>query len=111
MARPACRRGSARWPGPDAWHPPRPGLPRTRRRVRPGRGHRHHPRRCPGWSASDPRSWKDTAMRVLLLGGTTEASALADRLADDSRFTAILSLAGGTRSPVLPRIAHRIGGV
>ena len=49
-------------------------------------------------------------MRVLLLGGTTEASALADRLADDSRFTAILSLAGVTRSPVLPRIAHRIGG-
>ena len=49
-------------------------------------------------------------MRVLLLGGTTEASMLAEMLADDPRFTAILSLAGVTRRPVLPRIAHRIGG-
>lgn len=49
-------------------------------------------------------------MRVLLLGGTTEASALAERLADDPRFVATLSLAGVTRVPVLPRIAHRIGG-
>lgn len=49
-------------------------------------------------------------MRVLLLGGTTEASMLAEMLADDRRFAAILSLAGVTRRPALPRIAHRIGG-
>jgi precorrin-6A/cobalt-precorrin-6A reductase len=49
-------------------------------------------------------------MRVLLLGGTTEASMLAEMLADDRRFTATLSLAGVTRRPALPRIAHRIGG-
>ena len=49
-------------------------------------------------------------MRVLLLGGTTEASRLAALLADDRRFDATLSLAGATLAPVLPRIAHRIGG-
>lgn len=49
-------------------------------------------------------------MRVLLLGGTTEASMLAELLASDPRFEATLSLAGVTRMPVLPRIAHRIGG-
>jgi precorrin-6A/cobalt-precorrin-6A reductase len=49
-------------------------------------------------------------MRVLLLGGTTEASKLAELLADDPRFCATLSLAGVTQAPVLPRIAHRIGG-
>ena len=49
-------------------------------------------------------------MRVLLLGGTTEASLLAAMLADDAGFSATLSLAGATRSPVLPAIACRIGG-
>ena len=48
-------------------------------------------------------------MRVLLLGGTTEASALAAMLADDPGFSATLSLAGATRSPVLPATAYRIG--
>ena len=50
------------------------------------------------------------ALRVLLLGGTTEASILAERLADDPRFAATLSLAGVTRMPALPRIPCRIGG-
>ncbi len=49
-------------------------------------------------------------MRVLVLGGTGEASALAALLAEDRRFSATLSLAGVTRAPALPRIAHRIGG-
>ncbi len=47
---------------------------------------------------------------MLILGGTTEASALARRLADDVRFAAMLSLAGRTRAPALPPIPCRIGG-
>ena len=49
-------------------------------------------------------------MRVLVLGGTSEASMLAGLLAEDPHFSATLSLAGVTRAPTLPRIAHRIGG-
>ena len=49
-------------------------------------------------------------LRVLILGGTTEASALARSLAGDARFAATLSLAGRTRAPVLPPIPCRIGG-
>lgn len=49
-------------------------------------------------------------LRVLILGGTTEASALAGSLLGDRRYDATLSLAGRTRSPVLPAIGWRIGG-
>lgn len=50
-------------------------------------------------------------MRILILGGTTEASAIARRLADDPRFEVILSLAGRTGNPArIPGIDHRIGG-
>jgi precorrin-6A/cobalt-precorrin-6A reductase len=49
-------------------------------------------------------------MRVLILGGTTEASALARALAGDARFTPTLSLAGRTRSPAAPPIPWRSGG-
>ena len=49
-------------------------------------------------------------LRVLILGGTTEASALARSLLGDRRYDATLSLAGRTRSPVLPAIGWRIGG-
>ena len=49
-------------------------------------------------------------MRVLILGGTTEASALARALAGDSRFAPVLSLAGRTRSPVVPPVPWRVGG-
>ena len=49
-------------------------------------------------------------LRVLILGGTTEGSALAEALKGDGRFDATLSLAGVTRAPKLPRIATRIGG-
>ena len=49
-------------------------------------------------------------MRVLILGGTTEATAIAGALAGDARFQPILSLAGRTQSPSLPPIECRIGG-
>ncbi|HEY1857823.1 cobalt-precorrin-6A reductase [Acidocella sp.] len=49
-------------------------------------------------------------LKFLVLGGTSEASALAGLLASDIRFSAMLSLAGRTAAPVLPAIACRIGG-
>jgi precorrin-6A/cobalt-precorrin-6A reductase len=49
-------------------------------------------------------------LRVLILGGTTEASELARMLVGDRRFEPTLSLAGRTKAPVLPPIAWRIGG-
>ena len=49
-------------------------------------------------------------MRLLILGGSSEASALARALAGDARFAATVSLAGRTRAPVLPPVPVRIGG-
>lgn len=49
-------------------------------------------------------------MRVLVLGGTTEASALAKLLAADARFDATLSLAGRTSNPTPQPLATRVGG-
>lgn len=49
-------------------------------------------------------------MRVLVLGGTTEASALARLLAGDSRFNTTLSLAGRTANPSPQPLATRSGG-
>ena len=49
-------------------------------------------------------------MRVLLLGGTTEASAIARALAGNRRFSPVLSLAGRTRTPIPPPIPWRVGG-
>ena len=49
-------------------------------------------------------------LNVLLLGGTAEASALARRLAEDSRFSGTLSLAGVTRSPKPSPLDTRTGG-
>jgi precorrin-6A/cobalt-precorrin-6A reductase len=49
-------------------------------------------------------------MRILILGGTTEASALAARLAGNPAFGPLLSLAGRTRDPRPAPIATRIGG-
>ncbi len=51
-----------------------------------------------------------SAMRILVLGGTTEASALARLLAGDRRFEATLSLAGRTEQPRPQPIATRVGG-
>jgi precorrin-6A/cobalt-precorrin-6A reductase len=49
-------------------------------------------------------------MRVLILGGSTEGSRLAARLAQDPAFEPTLSLAGRTRNPRPPTIPYRIGG-
>ena len=49
-------------------------------------------------------------MRVLILGGSSEASRLAARLAGEPSFAPILSLAGRTRNPIPPPIPYRVGG-
>lgn len=49
-------------------------------------------------------------LRVLLLGGTTEASRLGHLLSPEPDLAPMLSLAGRTRAPRLPPIPHRIGG-
>jgi precorrin-6A/cobalt-precorrin-6A reductase len=49
-------------------------------------------------------------MRVLILGGTTEASELARRLANDNRFETTLSLAGRTSHPKVQPVPTRKGG-
>jgi precorrin-6A/cobalt-precorrin-6A reductase len=49
-------------------------------------------------------------LRVLILGGTTQASALAARLSEAALYDARLSLAGRTKAPALPDIPCRIGG-
>ncbi len=49
-------------------------------------------------------------MNALILGGTTEASAIAAGLAGDPAIRAVLSLAGRTRAPALPAIPARRGG-
>ncbi len=49
-------------------------------------------------------------MRLLILGGTTEATALCIALAGRPDVTPTLSLAGRTARPVLPDIPSRIGG-
>jgi precorrin-6A/cobalt-precorrin-6A reductase len=49
-------------------------------------------------------------MRLLILGGTTEASALARHIAGRSDLDPILSLAGRTQNPVPPPIPSRTGG-
>ena len=51
-----------------------------------------------------------TDMRILILGGTHEAFALAEWLADMAGIEIISSLAGRTREPRLPRGPLRIGG-
>ncbi len=49
-------------------------------------------------------------MRILILGGTSEASALAKLITGDKRFQPTLSFAGRTASPATPPIPYRIGG-
>jgi precorrin-6A/cobalt-precorrin-6A reductase len=49
-------------------------------------------------------------MRVLILGGTTEASELARLLAADRRFETTVSLAGRTSNPRVQPVRTRIGG-
>src|ERR1041385_1705269 len=49
-------------------------------------------------------------MRILILGGTTEARRLAERLAPRSDLDVRLSLAGRTSNPVPHPVPIRIGG-
>jgi precorrin-6A/cobalt-precorrin-6A reductase len=49
-------------------------------------------------------------MRVLVLGGSAEASLLARRLAQRRDIDAVLSLAGRTENPLPPPIPFRVGG-
>lgn len=49
-------------------------------------------------------------MKLLVLGGTTEASALAARLAGRSEIAVTLSLAGRTSDPKLAPVPTRVGG-
>ncbi len=50
------------------------------------------------------------ATRLLILGGTTEATALARALAVNEAFAPILSLAGRTRAPLASPVPVRVGG-
>ena len=59
-------------------------------------------------SASDFR--EKGRMRILILGGTTEASALAALLSGRSEFSPVLSMAGRTSDPRPLPIPTRIGG-
>jgi len=52
----------------------------------------------------------ESAMRVLILGGTTEARRLAERLAARRDLDVTLSLAGRTSNPVPHPVPVRIGG-
>jgi precorrin-6A/cobalt-precorrin-6A reductase len=49
-------------------------------------------------------------VRLLVLGGTSEASALARRLAGEPDLEAVLSLAGATANPAPAPIPRRVGG-
>ena len=49
-------------------------------------------------------------MRILVLGGTTEASALAERSLTVRISTPLLSLAGRTQNPRTAPIPTRTGG-
>jgi len=48
--------------------------------------------------------------KLLILGGTSEASGLAAALAHDARFDTLMSFAGITRTPRIPPVPYRIGG-
>ena len=53
---------------------------------------------------------RDRAPRLLLLGGTSEARALSERLAFEAGLEAIVSLAGRTRAPLVSPLPTRVGG-
>src|SRR6202023_2389642 len=65
-------------------------------------------KRAKSWRRAQ-KVWK-RAMRVLVLGGTFEASKLADLLAGQSGISSMLSFAGRTTALRAPQIPYRIGG-
>jgi precorrin-6A/cobalt-precorrin-6A reductase len=50
------------------------------------------------------------AVRVLLLGGTSEGLFLAERIATDQRYEGVVSLAGRTSAPMAQALPTRVGG-
>lgn len=52
----------------------------------------------------------NSPLRILLLGGTTEATALAERLSRMGSIKAVLSLAGRTAQPAESPLTTRVGG-
>ncbi|HKP61962.1 MAG TPA: cobalt-precorrin-6A reductase [Polyangiales bacterium] len=50
------------------------------------------------------------ALKVLVLGGTSEGRELGERLASDARFAPLVSFAGRTASLQRPKLPHRVGG-
>src|SRR5712664_2730426 len=64
--------------------------------------------RCPVQIADS--AIREASRRVLILGGTTEASELAYLLAGDRRFEITLSLAGRTSNPRMQPVPMRVGG-
>lgn len=52
----------------------------------------------------------DSPLRILLLGGTSEATSLAQRLAGENGISATLSLAGRTANPAASPLPVRVGG-
>jgi precorrin-6A/cobalt-precorrin-6A reductase len=55
-------------------------------------------------------SSQSAPLRVLILGGTTEANRFAAAVAKDPRIDAVLSYAGRTENPTPPQISWRVGG-
>lgn len=53
---------------------------------------------------------RSSGKKILILGGTAEANALAAALAGRSDVDAILSYAGRTENPKVPPIRYRVGG-
>jgi precorrin-6A/cobalt-precorrin-6A reductase len=49
-------------------------------------------------------------LKLLILGGTSEARVLAQQLAGDARYAALLSFAGRTEQLQRPALPHRVGG-
>jgi len=59
---------------------------------------------------SAPQCVRTAPRRVLLLGGTREARALATRLAQEETIATTLSLAGRTSAPLASELPTRVGG-
>src|SRR5579872_5498565 len=90
-------------PAPNAVRHRKPPPHRPAGRVKSAIAPRHRPPQCRELSAM-------VSLRVLILGGSSEASGLVRALAGDARFAAQLSLAGRTAAPALPTGDYRIGG-
>ena len=90
---------SARWRAP-----PTTRLACRSARARGRRGPRHRPRQFPDGQPArrvvhGATVERSRSLKLLILGGTTEASALARALAGDARFDAMLSLRRGHTAP------------